>query len=147
METLIICLFLCHLLWLCFSVCPLSFPDLDKMDSEKDEMNQTDIAALHHFYSRHISDLPDDQALTELFAQVKKTRQLTIVISIEQCLPNYILFKTSCSNKDPGSWVCFSYCRVIGHESLKGFGWQTDRCWPLLGCERTCTVAKYTKNI
>lgn len=48
---------------------PLS--DLDKMDSEKDEMNQADIAALHHFYSRHISDLPDDQALTELFAQVK----------------------------------------------------------------------------
>lgn len=43
---------------------------LDKMDSEKDEMNQTDIAALHHFYSRHISDLPDKQALTELFAQV-----------------------------------------------------------------------------
>lgn len=48
--------------------CP--FPDLDKMDSEKEEMNQADIAALHHFYSRHISDLPDDQALTELFAQV-----------------------------------------------------------------------------
>lgn len=40
------------------------------MDSEKEEMNQTDIAALHHFYSRHISNLPDDQALTELFAQV-----------------------------------------------------------------------------
>lgn len=48
---------------------PLS--DLDKMDSEKEEMNQTDIAALHHFYSRHLGDLPDDQALTELFAQVK----------------------------------------------------------------------------
>lgn len=41
------------------------------MDSEKEEMNQTDIAALHHFYSRHIRDLPDEQALTELFAQVK----------------------------------------------------------------------------
>lgn len=41
------------------------------MDSEKEEMNQADIAALHHFYSRHISDLPDEQALTELFAQVK----------------------------------------------------------------------------
>lgn len=40
------------------------------MDSEKEEMNQTDIAALHHFYSRHISNLPDEQALTELFAQV-----------------------------------------------------------------------------
>lgn len=54
-----------------FSVCvSLPFPDLDKMDSEKEEMNQTDIAALHHFYSRHISDLPDEQALTELFAQV-----------------------------------------------------------------------------
>lgn len=47
------------------------FPDLDKMDSMKDEMNQADIAALHHFYSRHISDLPDDQALTQLFAQVR----------------------------------------------------------------------------
>uniref|UniRef100_A0A8C2ZRH3 [histone H3]-lysine(4) N-trimethyltransferase n=1 Tax=Cyclopterus lumpus TaxID=8103 RepID=A0A8C2ZRH3_CYCLU len=43
---------------------------LDKMDSEKDELNQADIAALHHFYSKHISDLPDEQALTELFAQV-----------------------------------------------------------------------------
>uniref|UniRef100_A0A7N6AB10 [histone H3]-lysine(4) N-trimethyltransferase n=1 Tax=Anabas testudineus TaxID=64144 RepID=A0A7N6AB10_ANATE len=43
---------------------------LDKMDSEKEEMNQADIAALHHFYSRHIRDLPDSQALTELFAQV-----------------------------------------------------------------------------
>lgn len=41
------------------------------MDSMKDEMNQADIAALHHFYSRHISDIPDDQALTELFAQVR----------------------------------------------------------------------------
>ncbi len=49
----------------------LPFSDLDKMDSEKDEMNQADIAAIHHFYSRHISDLPDEQALTELFAQVK----------------------------------------------------------------------------
>ncbi|KAK5915141.1 hypothetical protein CesoFtcFv8_000764 [Champsocephalus esox] len=43
---------------------------LDKMDSEKDEMNHADIAALHHFYSKHISDIPGDQALTELFAQV-----------------------------------------------------------------------------
>ncbi|KAF3832492.1 hypothetical protein F7725_026157, partial [Dissostichus mawsoni] len=43
---------------------------LDKMDSEKDEMNNADIAALHHFYSKHISDIPGDQALTELFAQV-----------------------------------------------------------------------------
>lgn len=51
-------------------------PDLDKMDSEKEEMNQADIAALHHFYSRHISDLPDEQALTELFAQVKLNNTL-----------------------------------------------------------------------
>ncbi|KAF7669504.1 hypothetical protein LDENG_00193280 [Lucifuga dentata] len=43
---------------------------LDKMDSEKEEMNNADIAALHHFYSRHISDLPNTQALTELFAQI-----------------------------------------------------------------------------
>lgn len=65
------CLSLLSLLFFLFSVCvSLPFLDLDKMDSEKDEMNQTDIAALHHFYSRHISDLPDKQALTELFAQV-----------------------------------------------------------------------------
>uniref|UniRef100_A0A8C6UXL0 [histone H3]-lysine(4) N-trimethyltransferase n=1 Tax=Neogobius melanostomus TaxID=47308 RepID=A0A8C6UXL0_9GOBI len=43
---------------------------LDKMDSEKDEMNQADIAALHHFYSKHLHDLPGEQALIELFAQV-----------------------------------------------------------------------------
>lgn len=40
------------------------------MDDEKNEMNDTDIAALHHFYSRHL-DFPDNAALTELFAQVK----------------------------------------------------------------------------
>ncbi|KTG01897.1 hypothetical protein cypCar_00009980 [Cyprinus carpio] len=42
---------------------------LDKLDNEKNEMNDTDIAALHHFYSRHL-DSPDNAALTELFAQV-----------------------------------------------------------------------------
>ncbi len=56
----------------------MPFPDLDKMDSEKEEMNQADIAALHHFYSRHISDLPDDQTLTELFAQVKLDDKLAL---------------------------------------------------------------------
>uniref|UniRef100_A0A8C9S0V5 [histone H3]-lysine(4) N-trimethyltransferase n=1 Tax=Scleropages formosus TaxID=113540 RepID=A0A8C9S0V5_SCLFO len=42
---------------------------LDKLDNEKKEMNQTDIAALHHFYSKHL-DFPDNEALTVLFAQV-----------------------------------------------------------------------------
>ncbi|XP_048830183.1 N-lysine methyltransferase SMYD2-A [Brienomyrus brachyistius] len=42
---------------------------LDKLDNEKQEMNQTDIAALHHFYSKHL-DFPDDDTLIELFAQV-----------------------------------------------------------------------------
>ncbi|XP_073725753.1 N-lysine methyltransferase SMYD2-A [Misgurnus anguillicaudatus] len=42
---------------------------LDKLDDEKNEMNDTDIAALHHFYSRHL-DFPDNAELTELFAQV-----------------------------------------------------------------------------
>ncbi|XP_066529199.1 N-lysine methyltransferase SMYD2-A [Hoplias malabaricus] len=42
---------------------------LDKLDNEKTEMNETDIAALHHFYSRHL-DFPDNSVLTELFAQV-----------------------------------------------------------------------------
>lgn len=42
------------------------------MDDVKDEMNHEDIAALHHFYSKHISDFPSDQALIELFSQVRK---------------------------------------------------------------------------
>ncbi len=52
-----------------FSAC---LSDLDKLDDEKNEMNDTDIAALQHFYSRHL-DFPDNAALTELFAQVKIT--------------------------------------------------------------------------
>lgn len=32
-------------------------------------MNQTDIAALHHFYLKHL-DIPSNAALAELFAQV-----------------------------------------------------------------------------
>lgn len=42
---------------------------LDKLDNEKNEMNEADIAALHHFYSRHI-DFPDKATLNELFAGV-----------------------------------------------------------------------------
>ncbi|XP_062863276.1 N-lysine methyltransferase SMYD2-A [Trichomycterus rosablanca] len=42
---------------------------LDKLDTEKNEMYQVDICALHHFYSRYL-DFPDDAALAELFAQV-----------------------------------------------------------------------------
>lgn len=64
------CLYLLSLILL-LSVFDYLVPDLDKMDIEKDELNQADIAALHHYYSKHISDLPDEQALTELFAQVQ----------------------------------------------------------------------------
>lgn len=53
--------------WFEPDLCLLS--DLDKLDDEKNEMNDTDIAALHHFYSRHL-DFPDNAALTELFGQV-----------------------------------------------------------------------------
>ncbi|XP_041929413.1 N-lysine methyltransferase SMYD2-A [Alosa sapidissima] len=42
---------------------------LDKLDNEKNEMNEADIAALHHFYSRHL-DFPDKATLNELFAGV-----------------------------------------------------------------------------
>lgn len=43
--------------------------DLDKLDNEKRELIQNDIAALHHFYSKHL-DYPDNAALVVLFAQV-----------------------------------------------------------------------------
>lgn len=43
--------------------------DLDKLDNEKRELIQNDIAALHHFYSKHM-EFPDNAALVVLFAQV-----------------------------------------------------------------------------
>uniref|UniRef100_A0A8C3H2B2 [histone H3]-lysine(4) N-trimethyltransferase n=1 Tax=Corvus moneduloides TaxID=1196302 RepID=A0A8C3H2B2_CORMO len=43
--------------------------DLDKLDNEKRELIQNDIAALHHFYSKHL-EYPDNAALVVLFAQV-----------------------------------------------------------------------------
>lgn len=46
------------------------------MDNEKQEMNQADITSLRYFYSKHISNLSDDQALTELFAQVQNKMTL-----------------------------------------------------------------------
>ncbi|KFV78285.1 N-lysine methyltransferase SMYD2, partial [Struthio camelus australis] len=42
---------------------------LDKLDNEKRELIQNDIAALHHFYSKHM-EFPDNAALVVLFAQV-----------------------------------------------------------------------------
>ncbi|XP_057221110.1 N-lysine methyltransferase SMYD2 isoform X2 [Malurus melanocephalus] len=42
---------------------------LDKLDNEKRELIQNDIAALHHFYSKHL-DCPDNAALVVLFAQI-----------------------------------------------------------------------------
>ncbi|KAJ7407021.1 SET and MYND domain containing 2 [Willisornis vidua] len=42
---------------------------IDKLDNEKRELIQNDIAALHHFYSKHL-DYPDNAALVVLFAQV-----------------------------------------------------------------------------
>ncbi|XP_067845021.1 N-lysine methyltransferase SMYD2-like isoform X2 [Heptranchias perlo] len=42
---------------------------LDKLDNEKRELIESDIAALHHFYSKHL-DFPDRTALIELFAKV-----------------------------------------------------------------------------
>ncbi|KAK2501046.1 hypothetical protein MC885_002319 [Smutsia gigantea] len=42
---------------------------LDKLDNEKKELIQSDIAALHHFYSKHL-EFPDTHGLVVLFAQV-----------------------------------------------------------------------------
>ncbi|XP_064450244.1 N-lysine methyltransferase SMYD2 isoform X3 [Mirounga angustirostris] len=42
---------------------------LDKLDNEKKDLIQSDIAALHHFYSKHL-EFPDSDSLVVLFAQV-----------------------------------------------------------------------------
>ncbi|XP_072188130.1 N-lysine methyltransferase SMYD2 isoform X1 [Excalfactoria chinensis] len=46
-----------------------SLGNLEKLDNEKRELIQNDIAALHHFYSKHL-EYPDNAALVVLFAQV-----------------------------------------------------------------------------
>lgn len=48
------------------------FPtDLDKLDNEKKDLIQSDIAALHQFYSKYL-EFPDHSSLVVLFAQVRK---------------------------------------------------------------------------
>lgn len=74
----------------------LPLTDLDKMDSEKEEMNHADITALHHFYSRHIRDLPDEPALTELFAQVKLYNALIPTLKKHCRNKNMLLIRCSC---------------------------------------------------
>lgn len=108
---------------------------LDKMDSEKDEMNNADIAALHHFYSKHISDIPGDQALTELFAQVNcngftiEDEELShlgsavfpdVALMNHSCSPNVIVtYKGTVSEVraireiDPGDEVFNSYIDLL----------------------------------
>lgn len=46
--------------------------DLDKLDNEKKDLIQSDISALHHFYSKHL-EFPDNKSLVALFAQVRGT--------------------------------------------------------------------------
>lgn len=46
--------------------------DLDKLDNEKKDLIQSDISALHHFYSKHL-EFPDQESLVALFAQVRGT--------------------------------------------------------------------------
>lgn len=46
--------------------------DLDKLDNEKKDLIQSDISALHHFYSKHL-EFPDHESLVVLFAQVRGT--------------------------------------------------------------------------
>jgi SET and MYND domain-containing protein len=45
------------------------FIDLDKLDNEKKDLIQSDIAALHQFYSKHL-EFPNHDSLIVLFAQV-----------------------------------------------------------------------------
>lgn len=51
--------------WIMVCLCT----DLDKLDNEKRDLIQSDIAALHHFYSKHL-EFPDNDSLVVLFAQV-----------------------------------------------------------------------------
>lgn len=81
------------------------------MDSEKDEMNQADITALHHFYSKHIRDLPDEQALTELFAQVN-------LVNCDWCVIGNICTQSKYEPFNAGVYIFVSFAPSI-HPSSK----------------------------
>lgn len=50
--------------------------DLDKLDNEKKDLIQSDISALHRFYSKHL-EFPDNESLVTLFAQVRMQPRVT----------------------------------------------------------------------
>ena len=52
------------------SVYPVT--DVDDEDNEKREMNESDVAGLHRFFSKHL-ELPDHKDLLTLFSQVLHT--------------------------------------------------------------------------
>lgn len=51
--------------------CACVSTDLDKLDNEKKDLIQSDIAMLHQFYSKHL-EFPDHDSLVVLFAQVRQ---------------------------------------------------------------------------
>ncbi|XP_043917222.1 N-lysine methyltransferase SMYD2 [Protopterus annectens] len=78
---------------------------LDKLDNEKRELIQNDIAALHHFYSKHLT-YPDNATLVQLFAKVNcngftiEDEELThlgsaifpdVALMNHSCFPNIIV--------------------------------------------------------
>ena len=54
---------------------PLSVTDVEDVDNEKREMNESDIAGLYRFFSKNL-DFPDHKELLTLFSQVPHTMTL-----------------------------------------------------------------------
>ncbi|KAB1258801.1 N-lysine methyltransferase SMYD2 [Camelus dromedarius] len=64
---------------------------LDKLDNEKKDLIQSDIAALHHFYSKHL-EFPDNDSLVVLFAQVRMPASgISVALMNHSCCPNVIV--------------------------------------------------------
>ncbi|EPY80574.1 N-lysine methyltransferase SMYD2 [Camelus ferus] len=69
----------------------LAANDLDKLDNEKKDLIQSDIAALHHFYSKHL-EFPDNDSLVVLFAQVRMPASgISVALMNHSCCPNVIV--------------------------------------------------------
>ncbi|CAL9692416.1 unnamed protein product [Knipowitschia caucasica] len=107
---------------------------LDDMDSEKRQTSESDMAQLHHFYSKHL-DFPDHQELLHLFSQVScngftiEDEELShlgtavypdVALLNHSCLPNAIItFKGTSAEiraikvMKPGDEVFISYIDLL----------------------------------
>lgn len=105
-----------------------SSTDLDKLDNEKKNLIQSDISALHHFYSKHL-EFPDHESLFALFAQVRTQHLTTLHLAFPCQSPLRSVHtlwrwmnrnRTMASTWGQGSWTLFCIALLGDLEQMAG---------------------------